>query len=459
VLARPHDVIVAPDTGLTIGRDTTFTRTLVVIGGPTRVAARVQGDLVVLGDLFLRPGAVIDGRALAFGGGAYNSALASVGGGVRAFPDVAFDPSRDPATGAITLAFRQLDADPLRRLSLPGLAGFRIPSYTRIDGIVAGWGPEIALLDGGLRIEPVVTYRSHLGVVDPSVRATIIMGRRTSVEATAARGTFTNDAWMRGDLVNAAVTLAGGGDARNYYRADRGELIASRLFEAAALELTPFVGALAERSWAVARDSTATSRPFSVFGRDNRLEGMLRPNPGATGGRIVSALAGLRVRGESEDLTGTAALRAEVPASAPAGARFVQLTADGSVAFAAFGDHRVAAFVHAVVTAGDDAPSQRFAYLGGGPTLPSIPLLSVGGDQLLWAETRYTIPVRAISLPFAGSPSLTLRHMIGSAGQRRLPAFVQNLGIRLSVGPVRLDYTFDPRGVGDRDFTVGIGLR
>jgi hypothetical protein len=64
-LARPHVLVVAPDTGLTLGRDVRADRPLVVVGGPLRLAATVPGDVVVVGELFLRPGADVDGRSAA----------------------------------------------------------------------------------------------------------------------------------------------------------------------------------------------------------------------------------------------------------------------------------------------------------------------------------------------------------------------------------------------------------
>jgi hypothetical protein len=458
ILSRPHDVIVAPDTGLTFRRDTTFSRTLLVLGGPTRVAANVQGDLVVVGELFLRPGARVDGRAVAYGGGVYGSALAIVRGGVTSYRDVTFDARTDPTTGAVALSYRALEVQPVRVVSLPGVFGFRIPTYTRVDGLALGFGPEVALPGGVARLEPAVTWRTHIGAVDPSLRAVATLGRRTTIDAVASRGTFTNDAWMRGDLVNSLVTIGTGGDLRNYYRADRGEATLARRWELGNGELEPFVGALVERSWSIARDS-ATPAPWSLFGRDDAESGIRRPNPAVSGGTVGAALAGVRYRAEGNGTTTNAWLRAEVAPTAPDGRRYTQLTAHGQLAFPGFRDHRVAFFTHLVATLGDSTPSQRWAYLGGGPTLPSIPIDSLGGDRLFWTETRYTVPISAISLPFVGSPSVTLRHMLGGAGVGRFGSFVQNVGIRLAAGPLRVDYTFDPTGAGEQDFGVSLGFR
>ena len=98
--------------------------------------------------------------------------------------------------------------------------------------------------------------------------------------------------------------------------------------------------------------------------------------------------------------------------------------------------------------------------LGGGPTLPSLLMLSQGGTRLVWAEGRYTVPLRVVRVPVVGTyPAFTLRGMAGAAGVDRLPGITPNVGLRLSVGPLRADYVFDPRGRGERRLSAGVGLR
>ena len=68
VLAGPH-VVRAGSAKLELPRDSTVATSLLVLGRPTYLASRVQGDVVVVGaDLFLRPGADVSGRAVAIGG-------------------------------------------------------------------------------------------------------------------------------------------------------------------------------------------------------------------------------------------------------------------------------------------------------------------------------------------------------------------------------------------------------
>lgn len=459
VLARPHLLVMAPDTGLVFGRATRAGQTLVVVGGPVRLAATVRGDVVVFGDLFLRPGADVDGRAVAIGGGVYNSTLARVGGDRLSYRGLTAVVAASPEAGTAWLDLRNQDPAAVPRFSLPGTFGLRIPTYDRVDGLAVTFGPEVAFDTGRVRVEPAVTYRSHLGVVDPGVRASAELPRGLTAELRAARGTFTNDAWSRGDLINSIIFAGTGADARNYYRANRVEFTIGRRSDVAAGVLEPVVGFLTERASSVARDS-ASARPFTVFGR-NDLESARRPNPAVTGGRITSALAGLRVRRDTPAGTrGSAEAHVEQALAVERGGRFTRAVIDLALERPLARDRSAAFLAHGAVTAGHDVPSQRYAYLGGGPTLPSLFLLEQGGTELVWAEGRYTFPLRVVRVPIVGTyPAFTVRGAAGAAGVNTLPALTPNVGLRLSVGPLRADYVFDPRGRGRRSLSVGVGLR
>lgn len=458
VLARPHLLVVAPDTGLTLGRATRVDQTLVVVGGPVRLAATVRGDVVVLGELFLRPGADVDGRAVAMGGGVYNSTLAHVGGELLSYRGVT-PTATDDGAGGLALDLRRAGPTLVPRLSLPGTYGLRIPAYTRVDGLVVTFGPEVAFDTGHVRLEPVVTYRSHLGAIDPGVRAFADLPRGLTAEFRAERGTFTNDAWSRGELINTIIFAGTGADARNYYRADRVELTFDRRSDLASGILEPRIGIRTERAFSVARDS-ASARPFTVFGRDD-IEGARRPNPAVTGGRITSALAGLRVRRDTPAGTrGRAEVQVEQALAVERGGRFTRAIVDLALERPLPNDRNAVLLAHAAVTAGRAVPSQRYAYLGGGPTLPSLALLDQGGTELVWVEARYTLPLRVVRVPVVGTyPAFTLRGAAGAAGVSTLPPLTPNVGLRLSVGPLRADYVFDPRGRGRRSFSLGVGLR
>ncbi len=457
-LGRPHLLVVAPDTGLTLGRDVRADVPLVVVGGPLRLAATVRGDVVVLGELFLRPGADVEGRAVAVGGGAYNSTLARVAGGIFAYRDVAFAATPTGA-GALALDARLVGRRDAPRLSLPGSYGVRLPAYTRVDGLALTFGPELALDTGRVRVEPLVTYRSQLGVVDPGVRAFAELTGRTLVELRAERGTLTNDAWARADVVNAIVFAGTGGDARNYYRADRVDVTVARRYETALGLVEPLVGAVAERAWSAARDSRA-ARPLPGVGRDDARQGARRPNPAVTGGRKTSAVVGARVTRATGEVRGRAESRVERALAVSRGGRFTRAVFDLALERGERDQRQVAFFAHAVVTAGDDVPTQRYAYLGGGPTLPTLYMLSEGGTELVWGEARYTVPVPRVRLRFVGPPSFTVRAMAGAAGVNTLPAFTPNVGFRVSAAGLRADFVFDPTGRSrGGQFSVGVGLR
>ena len=467
-LARPHHLVVAPgaaarrrstpsDTArpsIDFRRDTTLSTPLLVVGGDVTVASTVRGDVVVVaGDLFLHPGAMIDGRAVAIGGGVYNSTLASVRGGRLDFRDITFDVA-ETADG-LALDYRDLERKPVPLVQLPLVYGLRIPTYDRVNGATIPWGPLFNLDTARIQIEPIIAYRSHLGDIDPWVEGRAEIGRRTNLTLAGGRGTFTNDAWIRGDLLNSVGSAFNGRDTRNYYRAWRAEAVARRAWVFRTVELEPFVGALTEDTWATGPDLLTTKRPWSLFGRGDREEGMLRPNPKVRRGHITSGTAGARVEYQEEDVTGSASVQVEVPVQALDDSRFVQTTVQVNVEFPTFGSHSFAFESHAVMTSGDRAPMQRFAYLGGSGTLPTLDLLSMGGDQLFFAEGRYAVPIERFKLPFVGPPTVMLRYMAGSAGSGKLPDLVQNLGVRVSLAIVRADFVYDPVA---RTTDLGLGF-
>ncbi len=456
ILARPHLVVVPPDTGLTLGREVRVDRALVVTRGPLRLAGRVQGDVVVFGDVFLRPGAEIGGRVISIGGGVYGSLLALVRGDVLAYPDLVVTRAVTGTRIAVTI-----DRAPAQRaptLTLPGVVGLRVPTYDRIDGLSLSFGPELALDTGRVRIEPFVTYRSHLGTLDPGVRAHGEFGRRVVVDASIERGTFTNDRWIRGDFTNSLSTLGSGEDVRNYFRATRVQATIGRGYDASAGVFEPYVGALTEHASSVPRDTGSTSYPWSFLSRRS-LEGARRANPAVTGGRITSALAGVRYLLERPGLVGRAGARVEEGFDVERAGRFTQLTLDAALTFPTKDEHLFELLAHGVATAGGaNVPSQRYAYLGGSGTIPSLFLLAEGGTELVWSEARYTIPVHVIRVPF-GVPTLTARAIVGSAGVNTLPGLTPNVGLRAALSILRADYVFDPRGRGRRVFGLGVGLR
>ncbi|HEX6050356.1 MAG TPA: hypothetical protein VFZ21_13835, partial [Gemmatimonadaceae bacterium] len=148
-LASGHDVMLTDSTGrLVIPRGTELPRTVIVLGGDASVGAVVQGDVVVVGgDLFLHPGARIDGQAIALGGAVYGSTLASIEGGIDNVRDETFDVTRDGE--GIRLRYRYIGGrEP--RVEFPLVEGLRVPVYDRVNGASVPWGP---ILRPTMRVE------------------------------------------------------------------------------------------------------------------------------------------------------------------------------------------------------------------------------------------------------------------------------------------------------------------
>ena len=340
------------------------------------------------------------------------------------------------------------DADPV--FSLPLGVGLRIPSYDRVNGVSLPWGPVIRLPGGRVQIDPTVTYRSNLGEIDPAARMKVAFGHFDSLNVYVGRGTFTNDSWIRSDLINSLAVIGVGSDARNYFRADRAIAELSHSFRSEAFVFAPFVGALHELDWSTGihgptLDENATA-PWSFFGR-NGVRKMRRINPSIAPGHITSGLAGVRGKYERDELKGSFAVQVEHSFDEPAivdEGHFTQTTFDAKATFPTFGLQSFDFRGHALATGGAMAPAQRFGYLGGAGTLATVDLLAMRGDRLVFVEGEYHFPLARPLLPFVGAPVITLRYAAGSAGLETLPKFIQNIGIGLGVKLVKVQYHIDP---------------
>ena len=443
-LLQPHVLYVAAGDTIPVRlrRDSVFERTVIVLGRSATVSATVRGDVIVVGgDLYLHPGAQIDGRAVAIGGGVYNSTLAIVRGGRQSYRDETFDVIRQ-APGVYALDYRALNGPLPPPVSLPGLFGVRFPTYDRVDGLSIPWGPYGEFLDGRALVDLTATYRSNLGAIDPWLAGHLALGRRSALDASLGRTTLSNDAWIWSDLVNSLSTFGLGTDTRNYYRADRAQASVSRSWEWATGLVEPFIGGAVERGWSTGPQTPDAKRPWSLWGHDS-MRRILRPNPPVVAGTIVSALVGSTLHWENQGVVADLSLSTEVAPRSPTDARFVQTTGDASVVFPTFGTQRLSVTSH-VVTTGGHAPPQRYAYLGGSGTLPTFRLLQFGGDELLFVDARYAIPLDRVVIRYVGAPTITLRYATGAAGVGRLPPLEQNVGAMLSVNLARVEYLIDP---------------
>ena len=454
-LASPHVIIGPGDTIVHLARGTREPATVIVLGRDVTVASHVPGDVIVVGgDLFVRPGAVIQGRAVAIGGTATNSTLASIRDGRLSYRDETFDIESLPG-GGYALRYRALRAPP-GPFSFPGFFGFAIPTYDRVNGLSVSFGPSIALDSARLELAPTVTYRTHLGTIDPSLAGRLQLGRRSRMEAWAGRGTFTNDRWIYGDLANSLVTLAFGRDARNYFRGGRVEGRLFRKWEGPTWEHEPFVGARWERATSVGPDTLATSSPWSLFGRTSE-RAMRRPNPPIREGRSTSVLGGISMKMEPPSFRAESRLETELVLDAPGTGTFSQTTLHARAIFPTFSTHSFEIETHDVFTIGGRATPQRFAYLGGPGTLVTLELLEQGGDQLLFLESRYIVPLTRPLIPYLGPPSIAVRHVVGGAGVGSLPRLEQELGLRVSAGMLRTDIAINPAR-RKTEFSVSVAI-
>jgi hypothetical protein len=292
--------------------------------------------------------------------------------------------------------------------------------------------------------------------VDPQAQLRGTIGRRLTVELNGGRYTETNERWIYSDIANSLHTLWSGSDARNYYRADRVDGSVAWLLETTTAQFTINVGARTEKARSVRPDTGVLGGPWTLLDRNDPF-GRLRPNPHVLPGTISSALGGVVMAWANQGVTANLSAEVEVPFSTPDESRFVQTTLDGFVGFPTFGTQTVEIESHALVTAGDTAPPQRYSYLGGEGTLPTFDLLQFGGDELFFAEGRYIIPVDRIRIRVLGSPTVTLRYITGGAGVGKLPSLEQNVGVRLALSFGRLDYLVDPASHRSK-FSVGLSI-
>ncbi len=364
-------------------------------------------------------------------------------------------PAPVPPAPTVDTSYVVYDQGPV---SLPLGIGFRIPGYNRVDGLVLPWGPLISLAEDRIRIDPTITYRSHIGKIDPFVKMNVRTTAGIGFELAGGRSTFTNDDWIRSDILNSAAALGVGSDSRNYFRADRGWASVSDEIVHSGFVIIPSVGALTENDWSAGSPVRHTNAPWSVLGKTDSLK-MQRHNPAIARGHVTSALARLVTEYELDAVKASVDARVERAFDAPPTCRliggdalfcdgrsgdFTQVTIGSKASFPTFGAQHFDFRGHAVFTPGDIAPPQRFAYLGGAGTLATVDLLALGGDRLFYVEGEYSIPIEQIVLPVVGNPVVSARYAAGAAGVGGLPDLIQNIGVGAGVRFLKAEYHIDP---------------
>ncbi len=359
----------------------------------------------------------------------------------------AIDASAQTSTPPVDTSYVTYDDGPI---SLPLGVGLRIPSYDRVNGLSLPFGPMITLAKGRFELDPTVTYRSNLGKFDPYAKATVRISPRDALRIAGGRSTFSNDTWIRGDIVNSLAAIAVGSDAKNYFRADRVTADLSHEFVSPGQTITPRIGVLHENAWSTGEAVPHTNAPWSLFSRTDRLK-MRRINPAIIRGHTTSATAGVNYNYDLDQTSALVDLNLEHAFTAPDAEEqgqsegyYNQITGDAKVAFPTFGAQTFSFRGHTVYTPGDPATPQRFGYLGGAGTLATVDLLALGGDRLVYAEGEYDVPLPAPVLPFIGPPIIGVRYAAGSAGVGTLPSFIQNIGVTFGIKFVRAEYDIDP---------------
>jgi len=325
-----------------------------------------------------------------------------------------------------------------------------MPSYDRISGFTFPVGVDVAVPTSWFRATPLLTYRSQLGAIDPSVDGAIEPNDRTSIAFSASRGVFSNDTWIRPDLVNSAEFLFFGEDTRNYYRGARGEVRASHAWRGSGWQIRPALGARVERTESVRADPFFVGGPFKFFNKTDSLD-RRRLNVPVQGGAMQSALVALQADWDSASITTHLRLDAELAhqSSTADGSpirdpQFAQFTLDGNLSFPTFDGQSFRLIAHAVMTTGGDTPRQRWVYLGGPGTMPTLDMLSLGGDRLVFLDAHYAIPIRRHPIPVLGVPLLELREALGGAAFQRFPTLEQMSGLRLAAGYLYAELLVDP---------------
>ncbi len=416
-----------------LARGTSVTGNLLILEAAVRIAGHVQGDIwVVDGDLFLRPGGRITGEITVLGGGFYGSQLAEVDGRVdfRSLERLRVMPEDG---GYVVFAA----VEPLPAIELDGQYGVHLPVYERVNALTLGWGGTGRLLDVPWRPELslALRYRTGPGKFDGSVRQYWHPSSRFRFGIKAGRTTESNEAWIRGQWVNSFLFFVTGDDFRDYYRADRIGL---------ALELRPQpeLRLRVAGRWEEARSLTA--RDVTVlFGPDT-----LRMNPSVERGDTHSLLGSVEFERVDRGSRTAASLSLEGATTELAG-DFSFLHAEGQVALRRTFAERHGLEVFAIGR-GDLAgrlPGQRWSAIGGIGTLPTLPILSLRGPRLLFAEAAYVLSV--FGAGGFGSADLLVRGGVGSAWNEGVaPRFEENVSVAARLLGVELGVAFGPATPG-----------
>jgi hypothetical protein len=445
---------------------------LVVVDATVRLAGRVEFSVAELGGtLFLRPGARVGGTIVSVGGLVLPSAKAEYGDTLSLPLEASSRVESRPGGYVVTLR------PPARRpVVVPaGVFGLWLPTYDRVNGLSIQYRTRVNL--GADTLSPHLmlgaVYHSARKAFGGEAELRVALGQPLALALGASRATPTNERWIRGDLANSASALFVRSDARDYYASDRAWLtLEARRGEA----LVAGEGYIAPRLRFMAeRDRSLGARNvFTVLERDDPW----RANLAITEGTLLSGTAGaaIRWRGAASAFIGDVsgelgriepdalvfhADAAGIAGAADATSTFAQLVADGRWEMTALWGHGIEVRGHLLQPLGSGAaPPQRWSFVGGPGTLPTLPYAALRGDHLVFLSSAYLIPLPWISIPVVGPPSVVLSDAVGTAWMtgEAAPPLEQSLGAGLQFSHLYATLYFDPRNLDHPTLSFGLAL-
>jgi hypothetical protein len=434
-----------------LARDTVLAPTflepgdLIITDAEVRLEGQVTGDVAVVnGQLFIRPGARIGGTVAVLGGEVYPSRLASTGPLIRVDPRVRVTTERQPGAeeGAVAYALTVEPPPAPPRFVLPGTFGAALPTYDRVDGLRITVGAQYRFTGDtltGPSAEVFASYASARGRFGGGAQAALPLDSTIRLTARLERATFTNERWIRGDLVNSALALVFGLDERNYYESDRLTLRVARTFNPevrVGLRFAPSGFVLASRD-----RSLAAADPWSLSGG-----GLARENPEIDDGVLISAGVGslVRYQGRFATFDGELGVEQGVPGVGDHG--FTHGVAAGLFRTPVLWRHRISVRFRVLQPITGDVPRQRWSFVGGPGTLPFVGTGELWGDNLRFVESAYEIPLTWITLRYLGSPFLQFTQTSGVAWPSGTPEpeWRSDLGVGLRFFPGYISVRFDP---------------
>lgn len=448
------DGILANSDYRVLSRDTVIARTDTLVGPVLTLGNRlviegvVRGHLAIVdANVYARPTAHIMGDVTNIGGGFYRSEQATITGSLSDHPLAPYHVEK--AEDRITIV-GDVEHKYVRPVLKPPQAN-RVEGFRPYVGVVLVTPPMGRV---GLELQGWAAYGFEIGEWEDALQGGAELRVRrglTHVGVGTEKTTWTNDAWIRGDLDNTVAFLWHGRDYRNYYQAQRQYIVLGR-----ELVRGPHDAVLSLRGQREDARSQLRGDPWVLLSPDS-----FRINPAIDEGVISSAI--LNLRGEWTGLKAQAEYDVGLEVGRPD-------VFDGQHDFRAFrvwAEWAMQALAnHTLELEGyfqgplgtDSLPRQRWSMLGGSGTLYTFEIGEFFGDRVAYVESKYSIPLwPALRVPVLGLPRLQLLHHIGMAWTfNEDRAFQQNVGVRLQFPFLYARVVTDPSDLNDAEFAVGV---